>query len=230
MWDASSDETCKLQSQIEKNKTFKRIPQIRYHQWENVPLFEVFTQKNKLLQSSRIGIYDPFSSLEKRKSVQTNMPDFVPIWPPCLMNIGQSQSHLEQMKIWKKCRTSPEITTPLTHFGSSILRPEMAKKEPKNLDLLIITVTIAWKSVQEWKISSGCRLLDVECSYTKPTWMSRWKLGSIVRINGLFHLLINGVYWGYNPLTNHLRSSWDIQVIHPTSNCRRKTTEPRIYN
>ena len=30
--------------------------------------------------------------------------------------------------------------------------------------------------------------------------MSRWKLGSMVRINGLFHLLINGVYWGYNPL------------------------------
>ena len=29
------------------------------------------------------------------------------------------------------------------------------------------------------------------------TWMSGWKLGSMVRINGLFHLLIiNGVYWG----------------------------------
>ena len=25
-------------------------------------------------------------------------------------------------------------------------------------------------------------------------------LGSMVRINGLFHQLINGVYWGYNPL------------------------------
>ena len=25
-------------------------------------------------------------------------------------------------------------------------------------------------------------------------------LGSMVRINGWFHLLINGVYWGYNPL------------------------------
>ena len=32
------------------------------------------------------------------------------------------------------------------------------------------------------------------------TWMFRWKLGSMVRINGLFHLLKNGVYWGYNPL------------------------------
>ena len=24
------------------------------------------------------------------------------------------------------------------------------------------------------------------------------------RINGLFHLLLNGVYWGFNPITNHL--------------------------
>ena len=24
----------------------------------------------------------------------------------------------------------------------------------------------------------------------------------MIRINGLFHLLMNGVYWGYNPLTN----------------------------
>ena len=26
------------------------------------------------------------------------------------------------------------------------------------------------------------------------------KLGSMVRITGLFHLPINGIYWGYNPL------------------------------
>ena len=38
----------------------------------------------------------------------------------------------------------------------------------------------------------------------RSTWMSRWKLGSMVRINGLFHLLINGIYWGYNPFTNFL--------------------------
>ena len=28
----------------------------------------------------------------------------------------------------------------------------------------------------------------------------------------VYNLLINGVYWGYNPLTNHLLTSWDIQV------------------
>ena len=42
--------------------------------------------------------------------------------------------------------------------------------------------------------------------------MSRWKLGSMVRINGLFHLLINGIYWDDNPLTNLLLTSWDIQA------------------
>ena len=47
--------------------------------------------------------------------------------------------------------------------------------------------------------------------------MSRWKLGSMVRINGLVHLLINGVYWGYNPPTNHLLTSRDIQV--PDRSC-----------
>ena len=36
-----------------------------------------------------------------------------------------------------------------------------------------------------------------------PTWMSRWKLGSMVNKWG-YQLLIKGVYWGYNPLTNHL--------------------------
>ena len=27
-----------------------------------------------------------------------------------------------------------------------------------------------------------------------------------------YNLLINGVYWGYNPFANHLLTSWDIQV------------------
>ena len=31
-------------------------------------------------------------------------------------------------------------------------------------------------------------------------------------VNGLFHLLINGIYWGYNPFTDHLLTSWDIQA------------------
>ena len=31
----------------------------------------------------------------------------------------------------------------------------------------------------------------------------------MVRINGLFHLPINRVHWGSNPLTNHLLTSWE---------------------
>ena len=52
------------------------------------------------------------------------------------------------------------------------------------------------------------------------TWMSRWKLGSMDRISGLFHLPINGVYWVYNPLIltidpNFLQhpSRWWFQVF-----------------
>ena len=29
---------------------------------------------------------------------------------------------------------------------------------------------------------------------------------------GITKILLNGVYWGYNPLTNFLLTSWDIQV------------------
>ena len=36
---------------------------------------------------------------------------------------------------------------------------------------------------------------------------SKW-LGSMG-----YNLLINRVYWGYNPVTNHLLTSWDIQDI-----------------
>ena len=41
------------------------------------------------------------------------------------------------------------------------------------------------------------------------------KLGSLVRIYGSYSLLINGVFWCYNPLTNLLLTSWDIQVHLP---------------
>ena len=47
------------------------------------------------------------------------------------------------------------------------------------------------------------------------TWMSRWKLGSMPRINGLcYNLLINGVYWD-NPLILTFDPNFqaDIQVI-----------------
>ena len=39
------------------------------------------------------------------------------------------------------------------------------------------------------------------------------KLGSMVSKWVLTYLY--GVYWGYNPFTNHLLTSWDIQVGRP---------------
>ena len=37
-----------------------------------------------------------------------------------------------------------------------------------------------------------------------------------------YNLPINGVYWGYNPFTNHLLTLWDIQVLKlPPKICGR---------
>ena len=60
-------------------------------------------------------------------------------------------------------------------------------------------------------------------THTHPTWMSCWKLGSMVRINGLFHLLISGIYRGYNQFTDHLLTSnrtSKYSSCHRRSSCR----------
>ena len=62
------------------------------------------------------------------------------------------------------------------------------------------------------------------------TWMSGRKLGSMVRINGLLHLLMNRIYWEYNPHTNLLLTSWGIQVdvldSNETPSKRKQTYTP----
>ena len=40
-----------------------------------------------------------------------------------------------------------------------------------------------------------------------------------------YNLLINGVYWGYNPFTNLLLTSWDIQVAGEEGSELRKGAE-----
>ena len=40
-----------------------------------------------------------------------------------------------------------------------------------------------------------------------------------------FNLLINGIYWGYKPLTNLFLTSWDIKVLPG-----KRTTVTRIYS
>ena len=41
---------------------------------------------------------------------------------------------------------------------------------------------------------------------------------------GITYLLVNGIYGGYNPLTNHLLTSWNIQApINQLADLRRVT-------
>ena len=42
-----------------------------------------------------------------------------------------------------------------------------------------------------------------------------------------YNLLINGVYWGYNPFTNHFLTSWDIQVLGTASFWQLKSEKKR---
>ena len=51
----------------------------------------------------------------------------------------------------------------------------------------------------------------------------------MVRINGLFHLLINGVYWGYNPLILTIDPNFqrDIQVL--SRKLTRKIEIPSVF-
>ena len=39
-----------------------------------------------------------------------------------------------------------------------------------------------------------------------------------------YNLLINGIYWGYNPFTNHLLTSWEIRV--PYMDAHGQKTRP----
>ena len=57
----------------------------------------------------------------------------------------------------------------------------------------------------DWLVACGFSSSDLGC----PVGFGRLN-GD--RINGLFHLLINEVYWSYSPFINHLLTSWDIQV------------------
>ena len=61
-----------------------------------------------------------------------------------------------------------------------------------------------------WAGAISARAMPREARLWPQSWLTTrgcpgsLKLGSMVRINGLFHLLTNGVYWGWNLLTNHL--------------------------
>ena len=70
-------------------------------------------------------------------------------------------------------------------------------------------------------VMDGCKLQDLKASRRClwcpgcrwGAWMSRWKLGSMVKINGLFHLLINGVLLG---VITHLLTIDPKFLVHPS--------------
>ena len=76
----------------------------------------------------------------------------------------------------------------------------------------VITFPMGFPGLPE--ISAGC-----------TTWMSqeisKWL------VNGLFHLLKDGVYWGYNPLTNHI-STPKPPTNTPTTH-RQATRHVRVH-
>ena len=45
-----------------------------------------------------------------------------------------------------------------------------------------------------------------------PTWMSQKSAEMVWKWVRTYNLLLNAVYWGYNPFTNHLLTFWDIQA------------------
>ena len=51
------------------------------------------------------------------------------------------------------------------------------------------------------------------CGINEFCWLHQWHRKKARVVIGCPRKLINGVYWGCNPLTNHLQTSWDIQVF-----------------
>ena len=74
---------------------------------------------------------------------------------------------------------------------------------------LVIQRENRWNS----KLQLGRLLLDQSLSLQRvlPHFGTRMSQ----EVSKCYNLLINGVYWGYNPLTNHLLTSWDILVSLP---------------
>ena len=92
-------------------------------------------------------------------------------------------------------------------------------------DLYIVIITVYVKKVS---LCPSLRKNNTPKLQPGFTWFFcldvPWrKLGYKWLVNGLLHLPRNGVYWGYNPFTNHLLSSWDIQM---GSNKKRRKNDP----
>ena len=76
--------------------------------------------------------------------------------------------------------------------------------------LVLLPVQLMLPRARSVVLGPGCSPPQNKAHLDVPgrKWMDQMVNGSI----GLFHLLINGVYWGHNPFTNNLLTSCDIQV------------------
>ena len=95
------------------------------------------------------------------------------------------------------------ISVPPTCSNSEFLKPARYNSSP---------ITNRRCAVKTRALEPKYRLTAKGGRKLHTTWMSRWKLGWMVSKMG-YNLLINGVYWGYNPLTNLLVTSRDIHVV-----------------
>ena len=113
------------------------------------------------------------------------------------------------------------ILTPLLTMRIKGYPPNEQKFAPRNGQL-----PKGNEFVSLWQHFSALRPLGF---YGDPgnltnTWMSQEVSKWLV--NGLFHLLTNGMYWGYNPLTKLLLTSWNFQVGLPK---RKVVFQPIIF-
>ena len=79
--------------------------------------------------------------------------------------------------------------------------------------IFLVQVTRYSKSAEEWPPFGE---YQIQLTTLKKLVLGcPRKLGSMVRINGLWRTYKWGINWGYNQRTNHLLTSWDIQVDLP---------------
>ena len=102
----------------------------------------------------------------------------------------------------------------------------------KNVQLTFWMSLISVQTTSRKKnLPSLCFASRTSIITTNPTWMSRTGSDRINgdRINGLFHLLINGIYWDFfNPLILAFDPTWDIQESHMPDKAKEQIRSTKV--
>ena len=100
--------------------------------------------------------------------------------------------------LWQRFTSSTTYITPNVHHVSSIHGQSL---KHQSLKMLSLDVPLG--------------ILPPLVGTNKATAnQEHWKLGSMVSKKAISPIY-KWIYWGKNPLTNHLPNSWDIQVLLP---------------